>query len=103
MGKLAVISYRSPWGGGGGAGDTYASLYLSYSVYISSDCDDLRAKLRLLFYRNERTVCREVEKLWLEFELKLGPASLVAMVLAANQCWGCVSAGSACFWASRIR
>jgi hypothetical protein len=81
------------WGGGGG-GDTYANLYLTYTVYISSDCDDLRAKLSF-FYRNERTVFREVEKLWLEFELKLRPASLVAMALAANQCWISISAGPA--------
>ncbi len=66
-------------------GDTYANLYLTYTVYIYSDCDDLRAKLSLFFHRNERTVFREVEKLWLAFELKFGPASLVAMALAANR------------------
>jgi hypothetical protein len=40
--------------------------------------------LRLFFDRKERTVCCEVEKLWFEVELKFGPASLVAMALAAN-------------------
>jgi hypothetical protein len=41
----------------------------------------------------KKGLCCEVEKLRLEVELKLEPASLVAMALAANQCWKSISAG----------